>query len=464
MNTKRKRKVTGLPRNAKRAKTDTNEGKQKTEAPKKQESHRCVKLSFGSIIKEQYAAVLRSILFDRSYQCSEIMVLGSLQFLFMADKAIEWNEVDFFDRNGSEVIGQCFRSITMDNITDPLALHMNDEFKQLVEDVLGENFEWPIRFRLSQTLTYMIGGYETSVKNNLFYHCEKRLNSYLRVIVYEKNRELNTNDEPFDGYDIRNAKKNLLFYQDWTENDPERIRKMNVLVETVLQHCPSLKNNGTLYDYVEHHWFKSLYLFIVMQRKIGDYNEANQPLVQQWLDYRKSPLSCSKPSEKLPPKINSFTVIPLCHFKLHHIRFDHNDLVHAISQLDAAPAHMKGQSGKGLSLESRAYYMNNKDEAWSLLFDIEKINSLANRNRHQTFHHQIVCNSVDASIVYCEPKREKAVPNSHINEIRRKKENGYYKYYIPLDPGVKTKMAGIQINPITQSEVSLTEFFHLISI
>lgn len=69
----------------------------------------------------------------------------------------------------------------------------------------------PTRSLLNQSLRYMIGGYETNVKNTLFYHLEKQLNSYLLVIVYEKNNELDANDtHRFDGTDIRNAEKSVV--------------------------------------------------------------------------------------------------------------------------------------------------------------------------------------------------------------------------------------------------------------
>lgn len=339
---------------------------------------------------------------------------------------------------------------------------MSADFKQMVERILRSDgeFNWPRRKYINQSLEYMLGLYERNIRNNLFYHCEKRLNSFLRMCVYKENKNWKT-IPPFDGFDIRNAKKDLLFCEDWTEGDENRKFKMTVLYDYVKAYCGPLfekRQHRTLYTYIDGNWFESLLLFINMQRDIHDFNDENEPLVEQWLAYRKSPETVPKPTEPMPPKVKNFTVIPLNHYKLHHIRFDHSSLVEAVRQLDAAPTHMKGRDGKGLSFESEAYYMNNRDEAWTLLFKMEKIKEMANERRDQKFHHQILCDSVSASVVYDEPKQPESEPNSKFFAIKGKFVRKEYDYYVPLDPGVIIKLAGIRINPKTQTEVSCIEF------
>ena len=125
MDKKRKRKNTGLPRN-KKTKTDGE--------PPDPKDNRSRMQAFNSIVKEEYAVPLRELIYDRSSSCSQIMVLGSIQFQFMADRAYTYGNVNWFkDNDGSQVIGDCFRTVTKENIGEPHKLQMNPNFKALVE-------------------------------------------------------------------------------------------------------------------------------------------------------------------------------------------------------------------------------------------------------------------------------------------------------------------------------------------
>lgn len=136
-------------------------------------------------------------------------------------------------------------------------------------------------------------------------------------------------------------------------------------------------------------------------------NDKNIENVQKWL---KSQLNRCRQKWRLPPLYRYVTS--------NSIYFEHSNLINVIGQLNAAPSQKKGQSGSGLSPELRAYYIANGDEAWAL----------ANENRNQQIHHQIVTNSVLISILFREPKQEDGQPNSHIEKVRRKFMNEEYTY------------------------------------
>lgn len=449
---KRKRVHVGPARPAKRRKIDES-GKVPIEEEKR---HSTVKLGANAIFKEEYADALREMFFERSFRCSQIAVLGSLHILSLINSAVDNSLLEdleenndfsrfFTESNGTYVIRDCFNAVTQENIENKnqKKAQMMPGFRDQVEEIMPD-FRWPSRFQISQPTEYMIEQYEVELKNNLFYHCEKRVAAFLRAYCYNFNKEAQNNRLRFDNDDIKNAKCNLMKNLDWTDGDELRKIKMNHLVDEVISLCgPSFVAKGylTLQDYIEKDWFESLRLFILMQRYLFIYN--NNILLRRWIEFKKPPNKQQPypmPTEPMPPRANNFTVIPLKKFKLHHIRFDHMDLISALGteQLNV----------EQLTVERREYYKENKDEAWGLLFDLDKIKKL---HKHSQFHHQIMCDSVSASVLFKKPKPE-TTKEDYIKTVKQRYINNEYKYLIPIDPGKITQIAGIRHNVETGAE------------
>lgn len=83
---------------------------------------------------------------------------------------------------------------------------------------------------------------------------------FLKISCYDFNEE---EDRPvkFDNIDIRNTMKSLMCNEDWTDGDPIRMDKMNVLFEEVARRCchrHRFDSFPTMIEYIENNWFEAL--------------------------------------------------------------------------------------------------------------------------------------------------------------------------------------------------------------
>lgn len=328
--------------------------------------------------------------------------------------------------------------------------NMPPEFRSWVEDLVDEDrFRWPSRYQMGHVFDYLYQQYETNITTNLTTHYAARLKFFFLMKIYQ----FNTADDPpyeYDSIDIRNAMKQLMFNQDWAGDDELRETKRDVLCNEVRRRClNSFGNYETIADYIKHKWFESLWFFIFIQRELSIFKSDHSTLVQEWLLHKKNPRVNCKPPMPIPPKVKCFNAIPLCGFQLKHVRFDHQDLINLMGQLQLVPREIGGRPD-GHSMESRRYCEVNKDAAWNILFNMAEINRLKKPN--QQFHHMIVLDSVSASVLYRTPKCENTGFNKQI--IKQKLEDNEYKYIIGIDPGMKTYLAGVRRNIATGVEVS----------
>lgn len=192
-------------------------------------------------------------------------------------------------------------------------------------------------------------------------------NDILLYFLKMKCYEFNQVAEEFDDIDVRNTMKNLMYNQDWTEGDVDRLDKMNRLYTEVQRRCtPSFTRYLNMVQYVECKWFESLWFFIIIQREIGIFIEQHQSLESAWINHKKFPTIYQQSDQPLPPKIRNFTVIPMCTTKLKHIKFDHTNLLALLSQMNVVP-HCTEQSvfcrTQGRCLE---YFVQHGQNPWNL--------------------------------------------------------------------------------------------------
>lgn len=440
--------TTGIPRSEAERKA--------LEEWKKIFSIKTIKLSANSIFKPGHAEQLINILFGRCYNATRIAYLGSLYALHVVNSHADANDMNFFITcNGHALFRECFTAVTQENVfsNDPRKAQLSPEFHALINEV--EGFYWPTRTQLNNGFEYLCQQYKTNVTTNLTTWFEKRLLYFLKMKCYEFNQVA----EEFDDIDVRNTMKNLLYNQDWTEGDANRLDKMTRLYTEVQRRCtPSFNRYLNMVQYVECKWFESLWFFIIIQREIGIFIEQHQSLVSAWINHKKYPTIYQQPDQPMPPKIQNFTVIPMCTTKLKHIKFDHTNLLALLSQMNVVPDKFYGNDGKHTA-QSQAYFAEHKDDAWSILFNMDKIREICKPN--QLFHYMILTDSVAASVLYDTPKRQPGELNreSIIQKIHQEDEpNKNFKYIISMDPGMKTYLAGVRRNILTGVEVNNIQF------
>lgn len=265
----RARITTGIPRSEAERKA--------LEEWKKIFSVKTIKLSANSIFKPDHAEQLINILFGRCYNATRIAYLGSLCALHMINSHADANNMDFFiNCNGHAFFRECFTAVTQENVfsNDPRKARLSPEFRALINEV--EGFYWPTRTQLNNGFEYLCQQYKTNVTTNLTTWFEKRLRYFLKMKCYEFNQVA----EEFDNIDVRNTMKNLMYNEDWTEGDANRLDKMTRLYTEVQRRCtPSFNRYLNMVQYVECKWFESLWFFIIIQREIGIFIEQHQSLV-----------------------------------------------------------------------------------------------------------------------------------------------------------------------------------------
>ncbi|XP_055311411.1 uncharacterized protein LOC129574069 isoform X1 [Sitodiplosis mosellana] len=422
-----------------------------------------IKLAFNSIINTNLTETERGFLihkfFEKCLNATKVMHLASMLMLYRVNEAFDDDNLNFFvNQNGANVITDCFNCVTSDNIKDPLTAQMPDAFLAMVTQG-SPNFEWPRRHQMTRQVYALKDQYVANVKTNLETHCWVRLTHFLRVKCHEFNHKgspleviYNASYLPFDDIDIRNTMKNLMYNEDWTYDDDEsRKGKMDILFKEVSELCgPSFVKCFTMYEYIQKDWFESLWMWIGIQRIMDKFLIDTAHLRQQWKAYDRDPVNNREPSVPKIPKVKNFAAIPLCDTKLKHIPFDHNDLIDIIGQL-------RNERGWDIRADYRTYYKQgeNKDEAWGIVFDMDKIRQL--RTGSKEFYHKIQTNSSAVSVLFSRPKRKGA--GVTLSEIKAKYEKpvskGGYKYESGIDPGQKTKMACVRRTLATGIETNI---------
>lgn len=441
-----------------------------------------IKLSLNAIIQPNLELYIRSIFFDKTLNATKIQVLASLLMLFKVNEAVDNDNLEFFTGNGTAEIRDNFNSVTSDNIGNLNTAQMPAEFHAMINQ-WSVGFSWPTRHQMTKVVYAQVDQYKSNMKTNLETWCWSRLTHFLRVKCYEfnhgderpfqnhtfddidignmmKNLMLNENwtdddEEPFENHtfddiDIRNTMKNLMLNEDWTDGDEDRKVKMEILFKEVRAHGgPSFDNYLTVKEYIQKDWFESLWMWVRIQRIIAQFLTKTTDLRRDWKKYSRDQRNNPKPLKPKPPIVRNFAAVNLSDTKLKHIKFDNDDLINLIGQLNK-------QNVIDIRHDYRTHYKNdeNKDEAWNLLFDMNKIRQL--RTGSKEFYHRIKTDSVSVSVSFSRPKRKGAgVSFEQIKEKYNKSvDEGGYAYEVGIDPGEKTKVACVRRNLETEVEVS----------
>lgn len=132
---KKKLKIDPKKRNDKASVNDEDEDEDEPD------NFKTIKCGFGSIIKKRYRKIVMQIFFEKSFEMTKTSALASLLLLYKVNKAVDANDEDFFNQNGSKLIRDSFDQVLMENIDNRKKSQMPSEFRQWVYQVSSRNRE-----------------------------------------------------------------------------------------------------------------------------------------------------------------------------------------------------------------------------------------------------------------------------------------------------------------------------------
>lgn len=433
-------------------KKDTDNDDEEKEVESK---YRARKVPLKSILKEcaenENHPMLMS-LYERSKTITEISSLASLLLLFNINEALDKGDKAYFEdkgvmhkgktyfKKGEQIIKQCFNAVLIQNANND---HMMPTkfFNWVITCCDKEQFQWPKRdTEFYNAFTYFYQMYTTNTQTNLKTHCEQRLRYFLKIKCWKFNERTriqieNTNQHyEFDGLDERNAIKYVMKAQDWTNEDIQRTIKMNILVNEIKR----IGWPGTMKmkQFLHKQWFESIWLFGQIQREVEQFT---QNVTGQWKKFKGWNTTVKK-----PPKVKRFAVIPLCDYHLKHFRLDTRDLFNTMKTNKWLPSE-----------QNERHYREHKEELWGEVFDLDKIKEIIGPKN--TFHFQIVTDSVSASVVFKPPKAQPKTKTVAEDQANPAIYNGK-RYEIGIDPNMKLYLGVVRHDLLTGVEVNIKMF------
>ena len=342
---------------------------------------------------------------------------------------------DFFDGDGDVVIANCFKAVLRQNVHNDNI--MAETFRQWVVQFVSAAFQWPTNNRLGNAFNYLHEQYIDNVKTNIRTHYKKRLKLYFTMRAYTMNiiRRENQNAILFDDDDIKNAINHTANGYDSTNGDVNRIIMLDILLEDLrLFGAPADCN---IRDFVENNWFKSLKMWINIQRDIEHFNKVYANLRRDWNLFRKYPLYVTRPFNPAPPDTNNFAAIPLCSNQRRHIRIDTAVLYGLLCEIGIVPKKIGQKKSKPEVNVTRTDFFKNQTGGWRLFFDGNKIDQMVHNKK--LFDTQIISDGVSATILYLRPNQPEAIVSKE--EVRRLFDLNTFWYHFDTKQGVRNNKA-----------------------
>lgn len=368
----------------------------------------------------------------------------------------------FFDGNGEKIIQDCFYAVLSQHVGNQEK--MPTRFRQWVESTTSALFRWPSNRAFGNIIKYLRNQYFDNVWTNIKTHCERRLKTFFKMVVYELNYGLLRNDANaalFDHIDIRNAVNYTYKRQDTTDGDVERQRRLGVLLDE-LRSCGA-PDDCNIRDLVQsqENWFKSLRMWLNIQRAVQHYHLSFAGVYNSWNLFKKHPLYVQRPTFDgttvipEPPKIANFAVIPICSFQRKHIQIDTDVLYRVLCEAKEVPLK-QGIRKERINITPDEFRSNVKG-SWGLFFDIDKIVKMVKAKK--AFDHQIVTDGVSATVCYLKPDRPEPVVSK--DELLRRYESGEFWYELGIDPGMRTWNATVRRDCSSGEEVSKFDILNM---
>lgn len=360
---------------------------------------------------------------------------------------------EFFNGDGEQTIFNCFKAVLAQNQGDNDL--MSPEFRDWVNEAVSEGFEWPRNTAFGNAFKYLREQYVDNVITNIRTHCESRLKKFFKMCVYELNDSILRRNIPFatlfDHIDIRNA-MNYTYNGRNTCADIGAQRRLEILLDE-LKLCGA-PDDCNIRDFVENDWFKSLRMWLQIQRHVHNFHLAFAHVYNSWDLFRKYPLNVTQPTYHgttvipEPPTISNFTAIPNCSFQRRHVRIDTDVLYRLLCETKQVPKKM-GKYQAWINIKPEEFHRNPAG-GWRLFFDVDKIVKMVKGKK--AFDHQIVSDGVSVTVLYLKPIRPE--PKISNEELVRRLAAGEFVYEAGVDPGMRTWNATVRRNVFTGGEVS----------
>lgn len=364
-----------------------------------------------------------------------------------ANNAIDENDDDFFNGNGETIISDCFNAVLEQNVNNNNL--MPQTFKRWVTESVAVFFRWPSNTAFGNILKYLHEQYTVNVQTNLRTHCERRLKLFFKMRVYELNDmqiQLNApNPDLFTEDDIKNAMKYTYNRQDTTNGDAGAQNRLGILLDE-LRACGA-PFDCNIIEFIDAHWFRSLYMWLHIQRDIQNFQHAFAHVRNSWNLFRKFPLYVQRPTIPEPPKILNFAAIPMCTFQRRHIRIDTDVLYRLLCKTKLVQTKM-GKREKPINITQTEFFADKSDN-WYRFIDLDKIAQMVKGKK--AFDFQLISDGVAATVLYLKPKQPE-VPISKA-EVLRQYNAGLFYYLLGIDPGMRTYNATVRRNINTGEEV-----------
>lgn len=397
---------------------------------------RCMKMTLNRslLANSPYRHAFVQWVTEQCHTATIITVLSSLLFLFKNNYAFDKDDYAFFTGSGYKTIENCFLHV----LDDKQREHLPDEFRRIITRAVP-NFRWPQRKGMGNAFNLLVEQYKTNVKNNIRIWAYSRIKKFFKL----KQFELNLFEKNVTDIDVKNATKCVMF---------NNIAEKSENVEELLTHAQMIgvPVGQKFIDIVNGQWFRTIPIFIHIQRQIFNHHERYEWLNDLWRQYWRDPRNKPKPTVERPPKIQNFRVIPLHDFKMKHIRIDIHLFYEIASKLGALK-FAKGFRGQPVNISKETYY-NNAFAYWGQIFNMDKIERIGNGRE---FDYAIVTDSVDVSLCFVKPESES---NDLTNEqIKDMYEKGVFEFVLGMDPGVRTWNATVRRHIQSQVEVRMNE-------
>lgn len=300
---------------------------------------------------------------------------------------------------------------------------------------------------------------------------EPRLVQYLKLKVFKCNTQPNVIFKYYPE-DIA-ASIDLIFYEKDIGNDNiKRLRRDGLL--QILQRISYRwgVNDHSAFNCNKSNWFKSIPIWIAMQREIDEYNISHQqpqPQPPQPPEKPQSPEPPQQPEPKKkrrrwrrekqmldnttnPPEIRNLSVIPICNFKRTHYTMDNFTLYNLLSQLRLLPK-------KGKAQIKFNEFIGDKGNLWNLYFNMRKIRWFGRRKKEFDFRIRSDGESVSLQYKYKTPKSQsKPLDLDKVRDDYRKQK---IKKVLGCDPGLNKWNVTVQRDVKTGKEVSFYLLFNL---
>lgn len=340
-----------------------------------------VKTTLNSIVLRKYRKKVTKYISKLSIQGTEITALGSLLFLNKLTRAIDSDDITYFDKQYIKEIELC-----MENVSVVTGNRNKNRKTDVVFDnlLIEHGVKKPKANGMGNSLKYLTSLFITNFENtNSLSFARRVLRSYFRTII-------NDNDE------IEHTITYML-------RPTSRVPYNDTLVRSLSKIGISASEISRGF-FVQRDLFTNVFCYLKIQRSIEEFN---------------------KKQEDDGKKVRSFTVVPMFAYRRQHIRVDIDMLYRILCHCKTM--RVKGKGNKMRNLTYKEFTAKNNEGEKEIMmkeigkvFDMEKIHKMGG---HKDFHNQFMSDGVAVSLLYDQKGKKPVAEKWELQRLKRKCEN-----------------------------------------